>query len=57
MNDTTNETGAVSGNMAPARPEGARFHECEECRGSGAVTILGVESECAECDGTGEWFE
>lgn len=43
--------------FSPTPPEGADIHECEECKGRGYVYVLGVETECDECDGTGEWFE
>lgn len=39
----------------PTPIEGAQ--ECDECGGSGFVTVLGEEQECPECDGLGEWFE
>ncbi|SKN02496.1 Uncharacterised protein [Mycobacteroides abscessus subsp. massiliense] len=37
----------------PTRPDGAVFHECDECHGEGVVG----DGDCPECDGTGEWFE
>lgn len=37
----------------PTRPEGATFHECRTCAGTGYV----ADEECGDCDGTGEWFE
>jgi DnaJ-class molecular chaperone len=41
--------------MSPERPDGATFHECEKCHGTGMTES--EQEECAECDGTGEWFE
>ena len=43
--------------FTPDRPEGAEFHRCERCEGTGTVTVLGEDVECTDCDGTGEWFE
>lgn len=43
----------------PERPEGATFHECDRCEGTGTIIDEDERThiDCPDCDGTGEWFE